>query len=186
MKKPANIEQCSRSVFAPVSKLALKSQRGFTLIELIVVILIIGLLITMASISVGTSTDKSLETEAKRFASLVKLASDESVMNVRPIAVQVAKQTYQFSIAGEVESEDPIFRPREISDHIHMNVVIEDEKVDFESLEEGSFANIYILPSGEMTPFSVVFYQDDGTAYEVVGDFFSKIEFVGKVKSPSL
>ena len=186
MKKPANILQNSRPVFASMSKLALKPQRGFTLIELIVVILIIGLLITMASISVGTSTDKSLETEAKRFASLVKLASDESVMNVRPIAVQVAKQTYQFSIAGEVESEDPIFRPREISDHIHMNVVIEDEKVDFESLEEGSFANIYILPSGEMTPFSVVFYQDDGTAYEVVGDFFSKIEFVGKVKSPSL
>ena len=186
MKKSARFVQNSRPAFALERIHTLQSQRGFTLIELIVVIMIIGLLITMASISVSTSTDKGLETEAKRFASLVKLASDESVMNVRPIAVQVAKQTYQFSIAGEVESEDPIFRPREISDHIQMNVVIEDEKVDFESMEEGSFANIYILPSGEMTPFSVVFYQDDGTAYEVVGDFFSKVEFVGKVKSPSL
>lgn len=186
MKKPVRIIQNSRPVHRQNPVPALHSQRGFTLIELIVVILIIGLLITMATISVTTSTDKSLETEAKRFASLVKLASDESVMNVRPIAVQVAKQTYQFSIAGEVESEDPIFRPREVSDHIHMNVVIEDEKVDFESLEEGSFANIYILPSGEMTPFSVVFYQDDGTAYEVVGDYLSKVEFVGKVKSPGL
>lgn len=175
-----------RPGFIPESSPTMQSQRGFTLIELMVVIMIIGLLITMAAMSVSTSSDKGLETEAKRFATLMKLASDESVMNVRPIAAQIAQQSYQFSIGGEVESEDPIFRPREVSDHIHLNVTVEDEKVDFESMEEGSFANIYILPSGEMTPFSVIFYQDDGAAYEIVGDFYSKIEFVGRVKSPSL
>ena len=169
-----------------LKQLVFKQQSGFTLIELLVVIMIIGLLITMAAMSVSTSSDKGLETEAKRFATLMKLASDESVMNVRPIAAQIGKQSYQFSVAGEVESEDPIFRPREVSDHIHLEVTIEEEKVDFESLEKDAFANIYILPSGEMTPFSVIFYQDDGAAYEVVGDFFSKIEFVGRVESPSL
>lgn len=163
---------------------ALRSQGGFTLIELIVVVLIIGLLITMASLSVTTSTDKSLETEAKRFASLMKLASDETIMNARPMAVQLGKQLYQFSFGGEVESEDKIFRPREISEHITLNVTIEDEEINFDRLDEGTFANIYILPSGEMTPFTVIFYQDNGGAYEVTGDYNSNIEFVGQVKRP--
>lgn len=157
-------------------------QRGFTLLELLVVILIMGLLLTMAAISVSTSTDKSLETEAKRFATLIKLASDESIMNARPMAVQIGPQEYQFSLDGEMENKDQIFRPRKIAEHIQISVTIEDETVDFESLDEGTLANIYLLPSGEMTPFHVIFSQDDGLAYEVEGDFMGKVEFLGKVK----
>ena len=191
MKNPAAGNKFLRPDFISKSFHMQKSfsekQSGFTLIELLVVIMIIGLLITMAAMSVSTSSDKGLETEAKRFASLMKLASDESVMNVQIITAQIGKQSYQFSIAGgEVDSEDPVFRTREISDHIHIEVVIEEEKIDFDSLEKDEFANIYILPSGEMIPFSVIFYQDDGAAYEVIGDYSSKIEFVGRVKSPSL
>lgn len=165
--------------------LKLMSQRqmkGFTLLELMVVILIMGLLLTMATMSVNTSSDKSLETEARRFATLIKLASDETIMNVRPMAVQVNAKGYQYSLDGEVENNDPIFRPREVADHIQISATIENEKIDFETLDEGTFANIYVLPSGEMTPFSVIFSQDDGLAYEVVGDFMGKVEFLGKVK----
>ncbi len=160
-------------------------QRGFTLLELMVVILIIGLLLTMATMSVTTSTDKSLETEVKRFASLMKLASDEAILNARPIAAQIGVKTYQFSIAGQIESDDRLFRPREIADYIQLDVTIEDQKIDFDELEKDTMANIYILPSGEMTPFSVIFSRDDGLAYEVTGSFFGDIEFVGKVKSPN-
>ena len=176
----------SKSKYKLESFPVLHSQRGFTLIELIVVILIIGLLLTMASMSVTTSTDKSLETEAKRFASIMKFASDESIVNSQLVRAQINKQQYQLSFGptGEIESEDKIFRPREISDHIHIDVVLEDEKIEFERLEEGSFANIYVLPSGEMTPFTVTFYQDNGAAYQITGDFSSNIEFIGQVKSP--
>lgn len=173
---------CGRPNHFLKTNATLQSQRGFTLIELIVVILIIGLLLTMASLSVTTSSDKSLETEAKRFAALMKLASDETIMNSRPMAVQIGKQIYQFNFGGEVESEDKIFRPREISDHIHINVVIEDEKINFDALDEDELANIYVFPSGEMTPFIVTFYQDNGAAYEITGDSYSNIEFVGQVE----
>ncbi|MCF6298980.1 MAG: type II secretion system minor pseudopilin GspH [Thiomicrorhabdus sp.] len=183
-KKLANHRQCAKPSASLGGSRALRQPRGFTLLELIVVILIIGLLISMVTISVGTSTDKSLETETKRFASLMKLASDESILNARPIAVQLGKQSYQFTIAGEVDNDDPIFRPREIAEQIQLVVMIEDEIIDFDELEEENFANIYIFPSGEMTPFSIIFSQDDGAAYEVTGNFFGKIEFVGKVQSP--
>lgn len=162
-----------------------RQQRGFTLLELMVVILIIGLLLTMATMSVSTSTDKSLETEVKRFASLMKLASDEAILNASPIAAQIGEKVYQFNIAGQIESEDRLFRPRNVADYIQLDVTIEDEKIDFDDLEKDTMANIYILPSGEMTPFSVIFSRDDGLAYEVTGNFFGDIEFVGKVKSPN-
>lgn len=174
---------CAKASLNDKSKRRLRRQaQGFTLLELMVVVLIMGLLLTMATMSVSTSTDRSLETEAKRFATLIKLASDEAIMNVRPMVVQINAKAYQFSLAGEVESKDPIFRPREIADHMQISVTIENEKIDFERIDEGEFANIYILPSGEMTPFQVIFSQDDGLAYETVGSFMGKVEFLGKVK----
>ncbi|HFE38791.1 MAG TPA: type II secretion system protein GspH [Gammaproteobacteria bacterium] len=159
-----------------------KLRQGFTLLELMVVIFIIGILLSLATISVSTRSDHSLETEARRFASLMKLASDEAILNARPIAAQLAKKKYQFSISGELENEDTLLRPRDIPEHIALEVVIEDDEIDFDALDAESFANIYILPSGEMTPFSVIFSQADGLAYEVTGDFMGKIAYVGKVK----
>ena len=115
---------------------------GFTLLELIVVILIIGLLLTFATISVGTSSSKELETEAKRFYSLLKLASEEAIMNTQEMALELSKNQYQFLVWGETGFQSPdeeggnFFRPRELPEQIVINLEIEETKIDFDDLEE--------------------------------------------------
>ncbi|MDH5259397.1 MAG: prepilin-type N-terminal cleavage/methylation domain-containing protein, partial [Gammaproteobacteria bacterium] len=74
--------------------------RGFTLIELMVVIVIAGMLVTFASLSISNSSDKQLETEAKRFVSLVKFAADESIMNTREIILKIEERKYSFVEPG--------------------------------------------------------------------------------------
>ena len=163
---------------------------GFTLLELIVVILIIGLLLTFATISVGTSSSKQLETEAKRFYSLLKLASEEAIMNTQEIALEFSKNQYQFLVWSETGFQSPdgeqggnFFRPRELPEQIIINLEIENTKIDFDDLEETEeLPKIGIFSSGEMTPFSITFSQDDGEAYSISGDYKGKIDYLGKVE----
>ena len=166
---------------------------GFTLLELIVVILIIGLLLTFATISVGTSSSKELETEAKRFYSLLKLASEEAIMNTQEMALELSKNQYQFLVWGETGFQSPdeeggnFFRPRELPEQIVINLEIEETKIDFDDLEEEEeLPKIGIFSSGEMTPFSIIFFQDDGEAYKISGNHNGKIDYMGKVEDARL
>ncbi len=172
--------------------LSAKKNRGFTLIELMVVIVIAGMLVTFASLSVSNSADKQLETEAKRFVSLVKFAADEAIMNNREIILKVEEQKYSFTVAGpdntliDLGQDDPIFRARKLPGHMYISGDVAGEKMRFEEKRdkdaEPDFARIGIFSSGEMLPFEIIFSQDDGTQFEMSGDYAGQVKYLGKVK----
>lgn len=165
----------------------IRRQSGFTLLELMVVVAIIGILFSFASLSVNIGDDNSIEAEAKRFSALVKLASEEAIINTREMVLEVGKNQYQFLELGEqgftpVPAEDGVFRPRELPEHIEIELELEDQKVDFSGFEEGDFPKIGIFSSGEMTPFAITFKREDGIAFGVDADFSGNIQFLGKIK----
>jgi general secretion pathway protein H len=73
--------------------------RGFTLLELLVVIVIIGIIAAMLTLSVGTATpDSSAVKEMERIANLVRLASEEAVLGGREYGITFYDKEYEFSI----------------------------------------------------------------------------------------
>jgi general secretion pathway protein H len=88
--------------------------RGFTLLELLVVILILALAAGMVSLSVAPSEDRLLAMEIDRLAALFRLAQDEARTGGRPLVWRADTAGYRFVI-GETEKErkadDPL-RPR--------------------------------------------------------------------------
>jgi len=176
----------------PFSSKITRKNRGFTLIELMVVIVIAGMLVTFASLSVSNSADKQLETEAKRFVSLVKFATDESIMNTREIYLKIEEQQYSFVEPGpdntlvDIGGDDPVFRKRELPEHMRISGEIAGEEIIFEQKKDedaiADFGKIGIFSSGEMIPFSLVFSQDDGTQFEVTGDYTGKVEYLGRLQ----
>ena len=75
--------------------LARKRESGFTLIELMVVLFIIGLVAGAVVLSLpGDSA--ALSEDADRFAARVAAARDEAVVSARPIAVWIAPSGYGF------------------------------------------------------------------------------------------
>jgi general secretion pathway protein H len=83
---------------------------GFTLLELLVVVFIIGILVTMFTLSVGlTGGDRDLEREVDRLEALIKLASEEALMQGREIGMRFYVDGYEFASYQEdfLDYRDP-------------------------------------------------------------------------------
>lgn len=83
---------------------------GFSLLELLVVVFIIGILATMFTLSVGlTGGDQDLEREVDRLQALLKLASEEALMQGKEIGMRFYADGYEFATFQEdfLDYRDP-------------------------------------------------------------------------------
>ncbi len=96
-----------------------KIPAGFTLLELLIVILILGIVLTTTSISIFQNDDRALLKDTKRLASLFRLAREEAILRNTPIAVKIDNSDYQFFTKNRLEwipiENDSLLRTREFS-----------------------------------------------------------------------
>ena len=74
---------------------------GFTLLELLVVMVIAGLTLGMVSFNAMPSERQILQKESQRIALLLQLARDEAIVRNRPIAFEANAQGYHFLMREE-------------------------------------------------------------------------------------
>ena len=75
--------------------------RGFTLVELMVVLAIIGISLGLVSFNAMPSAAQNLEGEARRIALLLQLARDEAIVRNRLVAFEADGDNYRFLIRNE-------------------------------------------------------------------------------------
>lgn len=78
-------------------------QRGFTLIEVLVVLVIIGIATTTVGLSIRSDPSRSLREDARRLASLFLIAQNEVRVDGRVIAWQNDEHGYRFVRGAWVE-----------------------------------------------------------------------------------
>jgi general secretion pathway protein H len=69
---------------------------GFTLLELLVVLVLFGLLISIVTISVAPDPRQDLSREAQRVGQLMSIAADESRIRQQPIVWEADLKGYRF------------------------------------------------------------------------------------------
>lgn len=79
----------------PISAIGRARQRGFTLVELLIVLTIIGLMSAAVVIAIPDQRG-SLVSEAERFAARANAAQERAVMDARPMAIRVTDAGYGF------------------------------------------------------------------------------------------
>jgi general secretion pathway protein H len=94
------------------------SQRGFTLLELLVVLVIVGIMLGFVTLNAMPSGRQALQNEAQRIALLLQLARDEAIVRNRPVAFEVDQYRYRFWILDENNvwqtiDKDDMLRERE-------------------------------------------------------------------------
>ncbi len=138
--------------------------RGFTLLEVMVVVVIIGIMLGVSALSMrGDSHAELLEREATRMIALLNLASQEAVMRSEQLAVRFSDDGYEFMLlqnGGWLPVEgDPTLRARRFPDDISLRLELQDNPPPaLLSGEESDFPQVFLLSSGEMTPFVITLF----------------------------
>lgn len=144
-----------------------RKQSGFTLIEMMVVLVIIGIMVTSVVLSIRTDDlGEHMEMEMQRIQALLKLAREEAVMQNEDIALKVTENTYSFEILGDKGWEpitgDQVFRQRKVVDGTELALKVDDLEIKFGQQQEAAGEDkippprIFILSSGEIMPFELI------------------------------
>jgi len=90
---------------------------GFTLVEIMVVMVIIGITLGMVSLNAIPSPRQDLQKEAQRLALLLQLARDEAIVRNRLVTFEATPERYNFLVRNETRwdpiTTDDLLRARE-------------------------------------------------------------------------
>ncbi len=144
-------------------------QHGFTLIEVLVVMLIIGLMLGFVTLSVSTGgAERQGEEEARRLAALVELGRQEAVLRYQELAIEFRPDSYRFLRLDEDKwtamEDDELLRQRELPAGITLSLAVDGEPVKLEAKPEEPMPQLFLLSSGEASPFVVTLTTPDHTA----------------------
>ena len=128
--------------------------RGFTLIELAVVILLLVIILAMVGLKSGDDDTDAVRNESERLALLLQTAQQEAILQGEVIAVELSAEGYQFAKLNEKNefqplSQDEILRPRQLPEGVILQTA--------EGGGETKDAGIVFMPSGELTAFTITF-----------------------------
>ena len=154
---------------------SVRRSAGFTLLELMVVLVLIGIIFTFAMLSFGGDEYAELmEQESHRMTTLLELASDEAVLRGEELAVLFSEDGYEFLVLIEnrwqTTEGDGLLKAYTLPAGVELRLEIEGEPpiltasateaddVDEEDRDENEplEPQVFILSSGEMTPFTVI------------------------------
>lgn len=130
-------------------------QRGFTLMELLVVMIVIAVIAATTGIQLTSGRSSVVADEAKRLALLIQSAQEQSVLEGRFFSVKFDSGGYRFlalNDKGELEElvNDPLFHGRSFPHGIVLGDVLINEKRQSKAGE-----GILLTPVGTMPPFSI-------------------------------
>lgn len=147
-----------------------KDYRGFTLLELLVVIVIISILFTFTTLAIrGTSPEELIQTEAQRLDRLLQLALEEATLKGQEYGLEFSPTSYRFLLYVENSwlplEQDKLLHERELPEYMEfeleieqIDVLIEEDSGDSDNPQDRDAPRpqVFLLSSGEITPeFSV-------------------------------
>jgi general secretion pathway protein H len=141
--------------------------RGFTLLEIMVVLVLIGIIFSFAVLSLGSNDlAEAMERETRRLVTLIDMANDEAVIRGEEFAIHFTEKGYAFLVLqteGWRELEDDrLLKSHELPEGISVRIEVEGDPPALglpkkKKTEDSETPQVYILSSGEMTPFSATF-----------------------------
>lgn len=160
---------------------------GFTLIEILVVVVIIGIISAIVVLGLGNlGGDRELRNEARRMTALIEMALDEATMQGRDFGLELMQSGYrfvEFDPLTEQWSEvigDDLMRPRSLAEDTEFDLFLEDKRVllkadaadtkesddddDDRDLSDDYLPHVLVLSSGDITPFVLEIFRNSDRA----------------------
>jgi len=163
--------------------------KGFTLVEILVVLVIMAVVISLAVLSVNaTGRDSQLDEESRRIQGLVGLLHERALLEGRDFGLRIEPTAYEFVVYDPrrdrwmMLNQEQEYRHRELPKGISFQLQLDSQTVVIKPIDR-SLSNdappppqVAIAASGEGTPFRLTLLRDATQAKASVdGDALGKI-----------
>lgn len=149
-------------------------EHGFTLIELLVVLVIIGIVVSIAVISLGAlGRNPPAQQAAQQLADLTGLAAEQAVMQGQEYGLRIEPHAYEFYVydgkSWSAVKDDNLFHRHDLGDDVSLALQLEGTPVTLApssataESETSATADpsarplpqVLLLSSGELPPFTI-------------------------------
>jgi general secretion pathway protein H len=163
--------------------------KGFTLVEILVVVVIMAIVISLAVLSIGTTgRDTQLDEESRRIEGLVGLLHERALLEGRDFGMRIEPAAYEFVVYDSRRDrwmaldQEHEFRRRDLPKGVSFQLELDSQIVVIKPKDRNLTSDtapapqLAIAASGEGTPFRLTLLRD-GTASRasVDGDALGKI-----------
>lgn len=193
----------------------MKQVKGFTLLELMLVLALMGFLFSSITLpDISQDPYDEVEKEAKKISTLIDMLSEYSVLNNQITGFVIKDNEYGFLLFdGEKWQEimEPPFNRVELEENFlvelkldglewqEQNMLSSVQWIEEDELEELSkdaepdqfiFPQVFILPSGELSPFELDVSYSDGFDIDILfrirGEFIAPVTLLSPTEIEAL
>lgn len=159
-----------------------KSNSGFSLLEILVVVVIIGIVVSAVSFAFGDSQADRMSHKTKQLAALIDLAKEHAVFNSQELGVLFTKDSYAFYRMDTVQDKndkeknvwlaiegDKFLNKRTLPDGLEYELHLEGTEVAFaaSNLEEVT-PHVFILSDGSVSTFELNLTDKIDYSYQMI------------------
>ncbi|HEY2807306.1 MAG TPA: type II secretion system minor pseudopilin GspH [Steroidobacteraceae bacterium] len=153
------------------------AQRGFTLVEILVVVVIIGVLAAGMLLSVSlTGRDRELEQESTRLVDLFKYAREQGELQTREYGVMFQDDGYQFLVYDAHRGlwrevfEDDALSERKLPDGLTVTLTVDARPVVLKRPKDAKdkTPQVMLFSNGDLSTFSVTLQRDNGVRTVII------------------
>ncbi|MCW5588560.1 MAG: type II secretion system minor pseudopilin GspH [Legionellales bacterium] len=145
-----------------------KINHGFTLIEMMIVVVILGIIATMAVLAMGNiDSESNMKTAALKLNALMQFAKQYAMLKPQQLGLMIDDHDYQFvafhpdnaNKPWQIISTSPLNGLHVLSDHLTIKI-----------LNRDAIPPIVFYSTGEITPFTLIIENAKHTmGYKIVG-----------------